>query len=112
MIAASLQSRCNLNAIADSSGNIVLQHPQPGTRGNLGQNVVELPGIWSLDTAMSKSFQVGEDLRFQIRFDALNLFNHPQPSAPNLRLAGGTPFGNIASKSGNRTLKAQLRLDF
>ena len=111
-IAASLRSRCNLNAIADSAGNIVLQHPQPGTRGNLGQNVVELPGVWSLDTAMSKSFQVGEDLRFQIRFDALNLFNHPQPSAPNLRLAGGTPFGNIASKRGNRTMKAQLRLDF
>ena len=65
-----------------------------------------------LDTAMSKSFQVGEAMRFQIRFDALNLFNHPQPSNPNLNINGGTPFGRIASKSGNRALKAQLRLDF
>lgn len=111
-IAPSLQRRCNLNAIADSSGNIVLQNPQPGTRGNLGQSVVSMPGTWTLDTAMSKSFQVGEAMRFQIRFDALNLFNHPQPSNPNLNINGGTPFGRIASKSGNRALKAQLRLDF
>jgi hypothetical protein len=53
-IAASLRSLCTLNAVADSSGKIVLQNPQPGTRGNLGQNVIELPGLRSIDAAISK----------------------------------------------------------
>jgi hypothetical protein len=107
-----LGARCTLNAIADASGNIVLQNPLPGNRGTLGQNVVEGPGIWALDTAMSKAFSISENRRLQFRIDALNIFNHPDPSAPSLTLAGSTPFGNIASKSGNRQFKAQIRLEF
>jgi hypothetical protein len=42
----------------------------------------------------------------------VSLFNHPQPSNPSLGLAGVTPFGNIASKTGNRQFKAQIRLEF
>jgi hypothetical protein len=107
-----LQNLCTLSAIADASGNIVLQNPLPGTRGNLGQNVVSMPGTWTLDTAMAKSFQAGEDLRFQVRLDALNLFNHPQPANPSLNINGNTPFGEIDEKSGSRALKVQLRIDF
>jgi hypothetical protein len=111
-IEMSLRARCTLNAIADSSGNIVLQNPLPGTRGNLGQSVVSMPGVWSLDTSMSKGFQVGETMRFQVRVDALNLFNHPQPANPSLNINGGTPFGEVDEKSGTRALKAQVRLEF
>ncbi len=112
-IASNLQSLCTLNAIADASGNVVLQNPQPGTQGNLGQNTVELPGTWSLDGAMSKSFQLTESKTLQFRLDSLNILNHPQPANPSLTLSGsGTPFGNIASKTGNRSFQAQLRLSF
>jgi hypothetical protein len=110
-IAASLKSLCTLSAIADSSGNIVLQNPKPGTRGNLGQSVIENPGIWSLNTSMSKSFHVREQMNLKVRVDATNVLNHPTPANPNLNIDSGT-FGNIASKAGNRTIQGVLRLEF
>jgi hypothetical protein len=112
-IAPTLRSLCTLNAIADSSGRVVLQNAQPGTRGTLGRNIIEMPGTWSMDGAVSKRFQVTESKSVQLRVDALNVFNHPQPTNPSLTLAtAGTPFGNIASKTGTRSFQAQLRLSF
>jgi len=111
-VAAGLQSACTLNAVADSSGNIVLKNPLPGARGNLGQNVIELAGTWTLDSAMSKEFKISETKRLQLRLDTLNLFNHPEPSAPTLDINGDVPFGNIATKTGQRQFQLQMRLQF
>jgi hypothetical protein len=112
-IALTLQSVCTLNAIADSSGHIVLQNAKPGTRGTLGQGVMEQPGTWTLDGAMSKRFQISESKSLQLRVDALNVLNHPQPANPSLGLAvDTTPFGNIGTKTGARSFQAQLRLSF
>jgi hypothetical protein len=112
IVASNLRSLCTLNAIADSSGSIVLQNPLPGTRGNLGQGVMQQPGTWNFDAAMSKSFAIGESKRMGIRMDAMNVFNHPQPANPNFNINGGTVFGDIATKTRNRQFKAQLSLDF
>jgi hypothetical protein len=114
-IAASLKSLCTLSAIADSKGNIVLQNPQPGTRGNLGQNVIENPGMWSLNTSMSKAFKMRENMNLKFRLDATNILNHPTPSNPFLNInptSTSGPFGNIASKTGNRQIQGILRLEF
>jgi hypothetical protein len=111
-IAANLRTLCTLNAIADSSGTIVLQNPLPGARGTLGQNIIELPGAWALDMAVSKGFNISETKRLRFRMDALNIFNHPQPANPNLNINGDVAFGNIDTKSGNRQFQLQMRLDF
>jgi hypothetical protein len=124
-IAPSLQSICTLTAVANSSGQIVLQNPKPGTRGNLGQNVIENPGMWSFNTSMGKAFQVRESMKVRLRVDATNLLNHPVPANPNLSInttnpTTGTsgPFGNIASKgstvpaAGGRQIQGMLRLEF
>jgi hypothetical protein len=118
-IAANLQSLCTLQAVANSSGQIVLQNPQPGTRGNLGQNVIENPGSWNLNTSMGKAFQVRENMKLKFRVDATNILNHPVPANPTLSINPGTvPFGNIASKgstvpaNGGRQLQGMLRLEF
>ena len=118
-IAASLQSLCTLTAIADQSGSIVLQNPLPGTRGNLGQNVIEWPGVWALDTAMSKSFQIREGKRLEVRLDATNILNHPQPVnptnspvTPDLNINSTAKFGEIPTKTGNRQFQARLRFEF
>src|SRR5262249_23153698 len=59
-----LQSACTLQAVAlKSSGDIILQNAQPGTRGNLGLNTIEGAGVWSADMAVTKSFKVRENLR-------------------------------------------------
>jgi hypothetical protein len=111
-VAANIRSLCTLNAIADSSGNIVLQNPLPGRRGNLGQNILEMPGSWTLDAAIRKSFRISESKRLEFRLDAANLLNHPQPADPSLDINGDDPFGSIDSKTGNRQFQAMIRLDF
>jgi hypothetical protein len=111
-VAADIRSLCTLNAVADSSGRVLLQNPLPGTRGNLGQNVIELPGTWTLDAAMSKGFKITETKRLKFRMDALNIFNHPQPANPSLSITGDGAFGEIATKTGNRQFQLQMRFEF
>ena len=66
-IAASIQSVCTLTAIADQSGNIELQNPKPGLRGNIGQNTIEMPGSWTLDTSLVKRISISETKKFRSR---------------------------------------------
>jgi hypothetical protein len=65
---------------ASASGNVVLQNPQPGVRGNLGQNVIENPGTWTFDGSFGKRFKISEAKTVELRMDATNIFNHPQPA--------------------------------
>ena len=118
-LAASLQSSCTLNAIADvKTGQIVLQNPKPGTRGTLGQRVVEGPGRWRFDTSMGKSFKLTESKNLQFRVDARNVFNHPEPNPAALILnMNDANFGlftgtNAKSETSFRELQASLRLNF
>jgi hypothetical protein len=60
-IAFSLQNACTLSAVADQNENIILQNPKPGTRGNLGQNVIELAGMWTFDTSLAKRIKISEN---------------------------------------------------
>src|SRR6185503_11037928 len=94
-------SLCTLQAIADAkTGQILLQNPKPGTRGTLGQNVIEGPGQWRFDAALRKEFKIGETKALQVRVDAVNVLNHPEPQAPNLNINSTTnPFGAITSKT-------------
>src|SRR5262249_40920641 len=111
-IAVTLRSVCTLSAITDASGKIVLQNPKPGTRGNLGKNVIEQPGTWTFDASMGKKFKISESKAFTFRMDATNVLNHPQPSNPTLDINSTTAaFGNISTKNGVRTFQGQLRLD-
>jgi hypothetical protein len=113
-VASNLRSLCTLQAIADNNtGQILLQNPQPGTRGTLGQNVLQQPGRWRFDASLAKSFKLTESKRILFRADAQNVFNPPDPAAPTLNLNDATvPFGNIATKSGIRQFQAELRFTF
>jgi hypothetical protein len=112
-IAATLRSVCTLSAITDASGSVVLQNPQPGTRGNLGQNVIENPGSWTFDTSIGKAFRLSETKRLQFRLDATNILNHPEPADPNLDINAGVPFGSIDTKStATRQFQLGMRFEF
>jgi hypothetical protein len=91
---------------------IVLQHPQPGQRGNLGQNTIIGLGSWRFDANLGKTFQIGESRSMTVRFDAQNVLNHPQPGNPSLNINSNNPFGQITGKTGGRSLQGQLRLTF
>jgi hypothetical protein len=118
-LAADLKPYCTLQAITDAKTNqIVLQNPQPGHRGTLGQKTLELPGQWQFDSAVSKSIRITESKSLQFRMDATNIFNHPllgttAATSPNFSLNSTTPFGSIQAKgTQRRQFKAQLRLNF
>jgi hypothetical protein len=118
-IAPGLQSSCTLNAIADVRTNqILLQHPLPGTRGSLGQRVVEGPGRWRFDAGMGKTFKITETKNVQFRVDARNVLNHPEPNPAALILnMNDASFGrfsgtNAKSDTSFRELQAQLRVNF
>jgi hypothetical protein len=98
-------------AVTNESGNIVLRNAGPGQLGTLGLMTMEGPGNWDLDANLQKSIRIGESKKLALRMDAQNLFNHPTPGNPNLNINSGT-FGEINSKTGNRTLAAQIRLEF
>ena len=53
-----------------------------GTYGNLGYNNLKGPGIFQLNVAFSRTFQIGEKRAFQLRAEAFNLPNHVNGFAP------------------------------
>ena len=91
---------------------VVLQNPQPGKRGNLGQNTVIGLGSYRFDMNLGKTFRVTESKSLVVRFDAQNVLNHPQPGAPSLAMNSTTPWGQITTKTGGRLFQGTLRFNF
>jgi hypothetical protein len=132
-VALSIATRCTLDALAmvvpagtansftlpdGRTGQMVLQHPQPGKKGNFGNNTILGLGTWRFDANLGKTFQITESKSLQVRFDALNVLNHPQPGNPTLNInavdifGAPVPFGQITGKTGTRTMQGQLRFTF
>jgi hypothetical protein len=113
-VSAVLTQYCTLQAVSDaSSGKLLLQNPQPGTRGSLGRQSMELPGNWNFDASLGKNVKISESKSVVVRMDATNVFNHPVPSAPVLNINSTSPFGYIADKGTQiRQFKGSLRFSF
>jgi hypothetical protein len=131
-LATGTSPRCTLQAIAKivpdgtagavanidglgHSGMYVLQNPQPGKQGNLGQNVLRGLPAWRFDSNISKAFKITESKSLQFRLDVYNILNHAQPGTPSLTInTATTPFGQITTKNGQspRFMQAQLRFQF
>jgi len=127
-IAQSLRGLCSLNAVADAkTGQILLQNPLPGKRGTFGQRAIEGPGRWRFDASMGKSIKITETKTLQIRMDAQNVLNHPEPQFASsntmplptslLQLDINNPnfglfTGVLAKTTAHRQFQGQLRLNF
>jgi hypothetical protein len=94
----------------------VLENPTPGTQGNLGSFTEATFPRWNLDGNLSKTFRITESKSVQVRFDAVNIFNHPTPADPTGLANNGSSlinnFGQITTKTGNRTFEGKLRFSF
>ncbi len=64
--------------------------------GEVGRNTLRQPAMKTWDVGIFKEFPVREGHRFQLRFEAFNLFNTPQFRAP-LSVLGNPGFGQITS---------------
>lgn len=69
------------------------------------------PGAISFDSVMSRWQPIRERMRLQFRAELYNLLNHPNLGAPSTGITSST-FGQITSKSGNRSVTLALRLEF
>jgi len=87
--------------------------------GNLGRNVVIGPGFSNLDIAIVRNIRIKENLNFQIRGDAYDIFNHPNFGNP-VTTIGSATLGVITSGSrapagdfgSSRQIQLALKLQF
>jgi hypothetical protein len=90
----------------------LLVNPVPGKQGTAGQTTIEGPGTIRFDANLSKTFRITETKSVQIRFDATNVLNHPNPPDPTFSI-NSENFGYlVGDKTGNRSFQGQLRLNF
>jgi hypothetical protein len=88
--------------------------PSIGTEGNLARNIYRNAGMFQFDASILKNNHVpwmGEQGNLQLRFDFINLPNHPNLGLvdPNMGDAG---FGKVATALPARQLQLGLRLSF
>ena len=119
---------CTLQAITDTQndGQIVLQNPLPGNKGNMGFYQFRNLARWNVDMSMSKMVTLTETMSFRLRADFTNIFNHPFasgtpgasgtritfPTAPQMSINGATELGLYDYKVGTRTFQLMARFDF
>jgi hypothetical protein len=86
--------------------------PAPYTYGNAGRNILFGPGRWNWDMSLFKNFTIKDEMRFELRAEAFNVFNHPQFGMPNASI-GNAQVGVITSTVGTpRQLQLGLRFQF
>ena len=82
----------------------------------VGRNTLRTGGTNNFDVNLSKSIPWGEKRRLELRWEALNAFNHPQFVQVPLTSVNGTPAGRFLNRdftdSGIRSMWAQVKLIF
>jgi hypothetical protein len=67
------------------------------TFGNEPRGAITGPGLTDVDLSLVRRIQVKEWFNTELRFEAFDIFNHPNWAAPNLVADGGSSFGTINS---------------
>jgi hypothetical protein len=94
--------------------------PANGTWGNAGRNTVDGPGLFQVDSAISKKIRISEGTNLALRLETFNVFNHPQLGKPNSNFSSLATFGRLTSISNtspigtgtNRSLQLAARFTF
>ena len=71
--------------------------PAPGQWGNLGRNVVRAPGLFQIDSALTKQTKLGERAGAGFGIQFFNILNHPQLGAPAVNWSATSNFGRITA---------------
>jgi hypothetical protein len=80
---ASLSSRGAYHGTKQWFNEAAFAQPTPGTLGNSGRNSLNGPGLTNVNFSLGKTFSIWENVKFQLRADASNIFNHPSFNLPN-----------------------------
>jgi len=83
----------NAAPIGDPSS--AFSRPAAGTFGDLERNALRGPGYWRTDASLFKNIIFSEGRRLEIRFEAVNIFNHVNLGFPDSEVGvPGTPNPN------------------
>jgi Carboxypeptidase regulatory-like domain len=85
--------------------------PPAYTFGLLGRNTVVGPGLFNIDTTLSKHFRVRERYGVEIRAEAFNLFNTPNYSQLG-RIINAADYGQVDSQLPPRQLQFGAKVTF
>jgi hypothetical protein len=83
----------------------------PGTFGDAGYNSLNGPRFFGLDANVTRSFQIHERQRFELRFEFFNLLNHTNLNTPVSTLSSSS-FGKIQSAGDPRILQLAAKFKF
>lgn len=76
---------------------LAFQRPADGSWGTTTRNEFRMPGIWNVDTALMKTFNITEVVKFTLRCEVFNLFNHPQVFGVNTSFSADNPLSGISA---------------
>jgi hypothetical protein len=79
--------------------------------GNSGRYIIEGPGSQRWDFSLFKNFQIREGLKLQLRGEAFNVFNHPNPLGFTTAITGST-YGKVTSFHDPRLIQIGAKLAF
>ncbi|MBZ5619413.1 MAG: hypothetical protein LAQ69_11925 [Acidobacteriia bacterium] len=82
-----------------------------GTFGDAGYNSLRAPGFFDLDANLTRTFQVTERHRFELRFEFFNLLNHTNFNGP-VATRNSATFGKIQSAADPRILQFAAKYRF
>jgi hypothetical protein len=82
-----------------------------GTFGNEGRNIVEGPGLQTIDFSIVKNTAVAERLKVQFRAEFFNLLNHANFNLPD-NFLGSPTFGQVVSAQPARRIQFGLKFLF
>lgn len=85
--------------------------PAPGTFGNAGRNILEGPGLASLNLSVMKDIRLAEQTALQFRVEAFNALNRTNFDLPG-NFVGAANYGRIASAQNARLIQLGLKLLF
>jgi hypothetical protein len=91
-----------------------------GTFGNIGRNVLRVPGTINFDASLSRIFAITERFKLEARAEAFNAINHTNFKVPktttvqitDINAITATTFGRLTSASDPRILQFALKLHF
>jgi len=91
--------------------------PAVGTWGNLGRNSLWGPGLVSVDSSLTKSFNLKYGVKFQLLVQAFNVFNHVNYGNPNSCIdcqttSAGAITSTVAEQDGTSLRRLQFATRF
>lgn len=85
--------------------------PASGTFGTSGRNILDGPGLATIDLSLFKIIPLREGAKLQIRGEFFNILNHVNFSPPDSTV--GTPtYGVLSSAGPARVIQLALRITF